>query len=72
MLDQIELFIARKPFEPFVIRTSDGREYPVLTPDHVDIPPNRFSVAVYDDRSALTFLPLRQISGVTGKVPDHS
>jgi hypothetical protein len=37
------------PFAPFVVRRSDGREYPVPTRDHAHISPRANRVAIFLD-----------------------
>jgi len=44
------------PFVPFVIRTSDGREYSVPTDDHAFITPRRNRVIVVADNGATAVL----------------
>jgi hypothetical protein len=44
------------PFVPFVIRTSDGREYPVLTRDHAHISPRGNHVAIFLDTGPAVLL----------------
>ncbi|PYI58738.1 MAG: hypothetical protein DME80_06425 [Verrucomicrobia bacterium] len=47
------------PFVPFVVRTSDGREYPVPTCDHAYISPRRNRVVIFlDSGPAVLFGPL--------------
>ena len=47
------------PFRPFVIRTSDGREYAVPTVDHAKISPRGHRVVVFkDDDSTAVLGPL--------------
>lgn len=44
------------PFVPFVIRTSDGREYSVPTADHAFITPRRNRIVVVADNGATAVL----------------
>jgi hypothetical protein len=37
------------PFSPFTVRTSDGREYTVPTPDHAAVNPKWTYVVVFSD-----------------------
>jgi hypothetical protein len=47
------------PFEPFAIRSSDGREYPVPTRDHAHISPRGNRIVVFlDEGPAITLGPL--------------
>jgi hypothetical protein len=55
MIAEIRRRMQRVPFVPFSVRTSDGHEYSVPTPDHVFITPrgNRVIVVTDDGSSAL-------------------
>ncbi len=55
------------PFEPFSIRTSDGREYNVPTLDHVWLPPLGNRIGVVDDKGIVAILTPLHISGITEK-----
>jgi hypothetical protein len=44
------------PFVPFIIRTSDGREYPVPTRDHAFVTPRGNRVVVVDDEGTTAVL----------------
>jgi len=47
------------PFVPFVVRTSDGREYPVPTRDHAHISPRDNRIVIFlDSGPAVLFGPL--------------
>jgi len=47
------------PFVPFVVRTSDGREYPVPTRDHAHISPRGNRIVIFlDSGPAVLFGPL--------------
>jgi hypothetical protein len=56
--------LARVPFVPFSIRTSDGHEYPVPTLDHIWLPPGGNRVLVSDDEGVVAILTPLHISGV--------
>ena len=47
-----------------LIRTSDGHEYPVPTPDHAHISPRGNRVVVYDDEGATAILGPLHINSV--------
>lgn len=64
LIDDIRKLMARVPFESFVIRMSDGQEYPVPTLDHVFVTPTGFSVVVSDDKGSVVILPVRHMSGL--------
>lgn len=52
------------PFVPFVIRTSDGREYSVPTADHAFITPRGNRVVVVADNGATAVLGPLHINSV--------
>jgi hypothetical protein len=52
------------PFVPFVIRTSDGREYSVPTADHAFITPRGNRVIVVADNGATAVLGPLHINSV--------
>ena len=54
----------RVPFVPFVIRTSDGHEYPVPDRDHAHISPRGNRVIVVDDESTTAVLGPLHINSV--------
>jgi hypothetical protein len=49
MISEIRKRIQAVPFVPFVIRTTDGREYAVPSVDHVWVPPTAGRVYIEDD-----------------------
>ena len=49
MIPHIRELLHAGPFEPFRIRTSDGREYNVATADHAAVNPKRTYVYVFND-----------------------
>jgi len=52
------------PFVPFVIRTSDGREYSVPTADHAFITPRGNRVVVVADNGATNVLGPLHINSI--------
>jgi len=50
MIDELRKQLARVPFIPFLVRTSDGHEYSVPTVDHAYITPRGNRVIVTDDK----------------------
>ncbi len=44
------------PFEPFVVRTLDGQEYPVPTRDHAHISPRGNRVVIFLDAGPAVLL----------------
>ena len=56
--------LARMPFVPFSVRTSDGREYSVPTVDYADITPPGNRVIVTDDKGTVAILGPLHINSV--------
>jgi len=56
--------LEKVPFVPFVIRTSDGREYSVPTVDHAFITPRGNRVVVVADDGATNVLGPLHINAV--------
>ncbi len=52
------------PFIPFVIRTSDGREYSVPTVDHAKISPRGHRVVVFTDDDSTAILGPLHINSI--------
>ncbi|MBV9128070.1 MAG: hypothetical protein JO117_08300 [Verrucomicrobia bacterium] len=68
MIADIRRLLVTRPFEPFAVRTSDGLEYTVPTPDHAAIDPRGARVIIwFDDSTHVTIsgLHLSAISEVT-------
>jgi hypothetical protein len=49
MIPRIRELLHAAPFQPFTIRTSDGREYSVATRDHAAVHPRGTFVLVFGD-----------------------
>jgi len=64
MIDEIRKQLARIPFVPFSVRTSEGREYSVPTVNHAYITPRGNRVIVTDDRGTVAILGPLHINGV--------
>jgi hypothetical protein len=58
------------PFVPFVIRTSDGREYSVSTADHAFITPRRNRVVVVTENGATAVLGPLHINSIIDSQPN--
>jgi hypothetical protein len=57
MTGDIRKHLEVTPFVPFIVRTSDGREYPVPTVDHVYLPPSGGPVVISDEAGVVVVLP---------------
>ena len=64
MIDEIRKQLARVPFVPFSVRTSDGDEYSVPTVDHAYITPRGNRVIVTDDKGTVAILGPIHINSV--------
>jgi hypothetical protein len=49
VIPRIKELLHSTPFSPFTVRTSDGREYTVPTPDHAAVSPKGTYVVVFSD-----------------------
>ena len=67
MIQDIYELLHKRPFQPFVVRSTDGREYPVPTVDHALVNPAKTRVTIYDDADGWALLSLAHIAGVAGK-----
>ena len=64
MTGDIRKHLQVTPFVPFSVRTSDGREYPVPTIDHIYLPPSGGRVVISDDQGVVVVLPGLMITGL--------
>jgi hypothetical protein len=64
MIGDVRERLLAAPFVPFVIRTSDGREYSVPTADHAFITPRGNRVIVVADNGATAVLGPLHINSV--------
>ncbi|MBA2432087.1 MAG: hypothetical protein H0V56_08215 [Chthoniobacterales bacterium] len=68
MIADIRSQLARTPFMPFAIRTSDGNEYPVPSLDHILISPRGGRIIVTNDEDTVAVLPTLHISAIVHQV----
>ena len=64
MTGYIRKHLGVTPFVPFIVRTSEGREYPVPTIDHIYLPPAGGRVVISDDAGVVVVLPGLMITGL--------
>ena len=64
MTDEIRRLMHAEPFTPFLIKTSDGKQYRVKHPDYVAISPKGGRVVVFADEEASTTLSALHIVAV--------
>jgi hypothetical protein len=69
MIQKIRELLRAAPFAPFKIKTIDGQEYVIATPDHAAVPPEKFAqVLVFHDSGRETRLSALHIVGVESSV----
>jgi hypothetical protein len=56
MTNDIRSHLDTRPFTPFIIRTTEGQEYPVLTPAQAWVAPGGRRVAVETDDGSVVIL----------------
>jgi len=64
MIKRVRELIAHVPFLPFTIHTSDGRDIPVPTSEHIAVS-GQFYVIVTHDDGKWDLIPALHIAGVT-------
>jgi hypothetical protein len=64
MMADVRDRLERVPFVPFVIRTSDGHEYPVAGRDHAHISPRGNRVVIFLDAGPAVLLGPVHINSV--------
>lgn len=64
MISDVREKLERVPFVPFVVRTSDGRQYSVPTVDHAFITPRGNRVIVVADDGAVAVLGPLHINSI--------
>ena len=68
MTDEVRRLRHAEPFVPFLIKTSDGRQYRVKHPDYVAISPKGGRVTVYADEETSTMLSALHMVAVEPQV----
>ena len=67
-VERIRKLLAAKPFEPFTINLSDGRNFTIAHPDFIAVPPRRgVTVTFYTIDGDFELITLRQITGISGR-----
>ncbi len=64
MTDEVRRLMNAEPFAPFMVKTSDGRQYRVKHPDYVAISPKGGSITLFDDEEVTTTLSTVHIVAV--------
>lgn len=64
MTDEVRKLLHAIPFQPFLVKTSDGKQYRVKHPDYVAISPKGGRVTLYADEETSTTLSALHIVAV--------
>ena len=64
MTEQVRQLMNAVPFVPFLIKTSNGKQYRVKHPDYVALSPKGGYLSVYADEEVSTMLSVRHIVAV--------
>ncbi|MEO6753117.1 MAG: hypothetical protein ABIP85_15165 [Chthoniobacteraceae bacterium] len=56
MTDEVRKLVNAEPFVPFLIKTSDGKQYRVKHPDYLAISPKGGRITVFADEEVSTTL----------------
>jgi len=56
MTDEVRRLMNAEPFAPFLIKTSDGKQYRVKHPDYLAISPKGGRITVYADEETSTMI----------------
>jgi hypothetical protein len=70
MIADVRDRLERMPFLPFVIRTSDGHEYPVPSRDHAHISPRGNRVVIFLDEGPAVLLGPIHINSIVDQETD--
>ncbi len=69
MIDDIRARMEESPFQPFALRTADGREHLVPTVDHIYLPLGEKRVFVTNDEGVTVGLTPLLIVGIVFDLP---
>ncbi len=64
MTDEVRRLMNAEPFSPFLVKTSDGKQYRVKHRDYVAISPKGGRITVYADEETTTTLSALHIVAV--------
>lgn len=63
MIAEARRLLEARPFAPFAVRTSDGREHPIPTADHAKLNPRGTYLIIFaDDDSHVTISGLHLVA----------
>lgn len=63
LYDALKL-LGERPFVPFVVVTSAGKEYRVESPDHAHLTPKHTRLTIYFDDESLVSIPALHIASI--------
>ncbi len=72
MIGEVRNLIHANPFIPFIVKTSDGKQYRVKHPDYVAISPKGGRITVYADEETSTTLSALHIVAVEPQIKKTS
>ncbi len=64
MTDEVRKLLHAVPFQPFLVKTSDGKQYRVKHPDFVAISPKGGRLTLFDDEETTTTVSALHIVAV--------
>jgi hypothetical protein len=64
MIGEVRKLVHAEPFVPFLVKTSDGKQYRVKHPDYVAISPKGGRITLYADEEASTTVSALHIVAV--------
>ncbi len=64
MTDEVRKLMHATPFKPFMVKTSDGKQYRVKHPDFVAISPKGGRITLYADEETTTTLSALHVVAV--------
>jgi len=67
VVPRIRELLHSTPFQPFLVRTNDGREYSVPTSDHAAIHPRGSYVVIFSDDDSHTDIAGLHVASVVKK-----
>lgn len=71
MIPRIKELLHSTPFLPFTVRTSDGREYTVPTPDHAAVNPKGTYVVLFTDHGTHANVARLHVAAVVEQTSDQ-
>lgn len=63
-IEQLRTTLRANPFQPFTIRTADGRQFPVPHPDFLSMSPTGRTVVVFQTDGSASIVDLLLMTGL--------